>query len=79
MKSRLIIAAVLTAAALTAIFSTTTLPAFADESDINMKNKQSGAASGGGDTHNCAENNLDSVKNTIAGIAIPICSDVAVE
>ena len=53
------------------------MAAFADESEteINLKNKQSGAASGGGDVHNCAENDLESDHANV-GPLVPYCSDV---
>jgi hypothetical protein len=80
MNKTFIISGILMAAALTGIFSTTTMVAFADESEteINQKNKQSGVASGFGDVHNCAENHLDS-DSAIIGSNAPSCSDVVVD
>ena len=80
MNKTFIISGILMATALTGVFSTTTMVAFADETEIeiNLKNKQSGVASGEGDVHNCSENDFQS-DHPIANSNAPNCSDVAVE
>ena len=76
MNKTFIITGILMAAALTGIFSTTTMAAFADETEINQKNKLNGAASGEGDVHNCADNYFDS-EHFIIDSNAPNCSDVS--
>jgi hypothetical protein len=80
MKKTFLNTGILMAAALTGIFSTTTMLAFADETEIeiNLKNRQSGVASGEGDVHNCAENDFQS-DHPITASNAPNCSDVAVD
>lgn len=74
MKSTLAITAVLTAAALMAVFSTTTL-AFADESETNteQKLKQKNVGSGESFNSNCGTNQIDTIAAVVAcaGAAIP--------
>jgi hypothetical protein len=81
MNKRFIIAAVLTAAALTGILSTSSIAVYADESEteVNQNNKLSGVASGDGDIYQCVENNIDSFPQTIVGVQLPICSDAALD
>lgn len=62
MNKTLVFAAVLTAAALTGIFSTNTLAASADESETETEQKlrQENIGSGESTNSNCATNEIDS-------------------
>ena len=88
MNKTLTIATVLTAAALTGIFSTTNPIAFAqDESETNTEQeiKQKNVGSGESTNNNCALNSIDSVTATVAcsvtsgGIAIGFVDGELVE
>jgi hypothetical protein len=66
MNKSFIIAAFLTAAALTGILSTTTMAVYADESETSTEQnlKQSNVGSGDSTNTNCAQNLIDSEATT---------------
>jgi hypothetical protein len=79
MNKSFIIAAFLTAAALTGILSTTTMAVYADESETEteQKLKQSNVGSGDSTNDNCGQNLIDSFATTAcAGATIGEESEV---
>jgi hypothetical protein len=72
MNKSFIIAAFLTAAALTGILSTTTMAVYADESETEteQKLKQSNVGSGESTNDNCGQNLIDSFATTACAGAI---------
>jgi hypothetical protein len=79
MNKSFIIAAFLTAAALTGILSTTTMAVYADESETSteQKLKQSNVGSGESTNDNCGQNLIDSFATTAcAGATIGEESEV---
>jgi hypothetical protein len=79
MNKSFIIAAFLTAAALTGILSTTTMAVYADESETSteQKLKQSNVGSGDSTNDNCGQNLIDSFATTAcAGATIGEESEV---
>ena len=75
MNKSFIIAAFLTAAALTGILSTTTMAVYADESETEteQKLKQSNVGSGASTNDNCGQNLINSAFNALAcaGATLP--------